>query len=397
MKILFFTTDFPPNLGGVAALSLEQAVHLAGLGHTVRVETRRFGELPLICQETPNLTVYAHRIEAKPIARLIPLARIAWQAAREFGPDLYYASTHRGFGLPMALLAKRGKRPYAIYVHGNEVLSELTSGFRRRVLCWMLDHAACLVANSRNTAENVLRANLGSHLPPIAVISPGIDQARLSQASAIERSRTLRKSLFKRYGLHSDSVLILSLCRLSCQKGLDRVFTVLSNLKREGSLSSSEFLYVLAGDGPDRPFLEDLACKLSLRENVAFMGGISYEETAVYLHAADIYVQPSQPSGFKIESFGISFLEAQFCGVPCIGTKFGGIPEAVIDGETGILVPVGDDKALMDALETLIRDPQRRRKMGEAGRKHAAGFSWERHAQQLSEFLQECCGQYRQR
>jgi phosphatidylinositol alpha-1,6-mannosyltransferase len=391
MRILFHTTDFPPNLGGVAAVSLEQAVHLAKLGNEVRVETTDFGELPRVCVETPGLSVHAHRIAAKPIARVLPLSEIAFQAAREFSPDLFYASTHRGFGLPMALCAKRHRKPYALYVHGTEILSELNSVPRRAILTWLLRHAAYLITNSHNTATSVLRKNFPNGLPPIAVNHPGIDQKRLAEPGSIQRGHELRRMWMERMGLAPETVVLLSLCRVNRQKGIDLVLHALSGIARKGDAPS--FLYVVAGDGPDRAELEMLASELGIASRVFFSGLVPYSDTAAYLHASDVYVQPSQRVGVFLESFGISFVEAGFCGLACIGSRFGGIPEAVRDGETGILVEPGDEHGLREAIELLITDGEKRAQMGQAGKSFAASFSWEEHAKRLNDIFLECCAQ----
>ena len=149
----------------------------------------------------------------------------------------------------------------------------------------------------------------------------------------------------------------------------------------------------VAGDGPDRAELEVLASELGIASRVFFTGLVPYSDTAAYLHASDVYVQPSQPVGVFLESFGISFVEAGFCGLACIGSRFGGIPEAVRDGETGILVEPGDEQGLREAIELLITDSDKRAQMGQAGKSFAVSFSWEEHAKRLNDIFLECCAE----
>lgn len=91
------------------------------------------------------------------------------------------------------------------------------------------------------------------------------------------------------------------------------------------------------------------------------------------------------------EAFGLAFLDAMACGLPCVGTRLGAVPEVVEEGKTGLLVPPGDDAALADAIESLLDDPARARAMGEAGRSRvAAGWRWELVAERLERLLQRC-------
>ncbi len=88
------------------------------------------------------------------------------------------------------------------------------------------------------------------------------------------------------------------------------------------------------------------------------------------------------------EAFGLAFLDAMACGLPCVGTRVGAVPEIVVDGETGLLVPPGDDAALAEAVERLLDDPERARAMGRAGRERvAATWRWEQVAARLERLL----------
>jgi phosphatidylinositol alpha-1,6-mannosyltransferase len=388
MRVLFFSTDFPPHLGGVATLSLEQAVGLARLGNDVRVETIHFGDLPDVCRTTAHLNVNARQIKHVPIARLLPLSAVVWKSSSEFPPDLYYASTHRGFGLPMMLRARHTHRPYIIYVHGNEVLSELRSRMRRYLITEILCHARAIICNSRNT-RRILESNFSSRLPQTEVVYPAIDQNRLGALEHKEKAKTLREEWLSATRLSNDTVVFLSLCKLSLQKGLAEVLKAFAHIEKDLP-TNVQWLYVLGGEGPDEAYLRRLVNELGLSARVLFLGSVPYLQNAQVLRACDVYIQPSQPCGWRIESFGISFVEAQFCGLPCIGTRFGGIPEAVKDGETGILVEPGNQQALEEAILTLMTNEDLRKRMSEAARKHAAGFSWESHCRQLHEIFSQC-------
>jgi L-malate glycosyltransferase len=113
---------------------------------------------------------------------------------------------------------------------------------------------------------------------------------------------------------------------------------------------------VMVGDGPDRGEAEAEARELGLQDKVFFLGKI--DAVAPLLAGADLFLLPSTS-----ESFGLSALEALACGVPVIGTKAGGLPEVVRDGETGVLCGVGDVDAMSNAAIEILSDRDRWRAM----------------------------------
>jgi len=132
---------------------------------------------------------------------------------------------------------------------------------------------------------------------------------------------------------------------------------------------------VVAGDGHYRPTLEEAVQAAGLADRVRFLGRVPHEDLPRLLAVSDVLVATS----FASETFGIALVEAQACGVPVVASRFGGFPEVVKDGETGLLVPPQDPSALAAALRALLSDPARRQRMGEAGRRWVAEqFHWER-------------------
>jgi glycosyltransferase involved in cell wall biosynthesis len=139
---------------------------------------------------------------------------------------------------------------------------------------------------------------------------------------------------------------------------------------------------VVAGDGHYRATLQEQAAAAGLGERVRFLGAVAHEELPRLLAASDLLVATS----FASETFGIALVEAQACGVPVVASRFGGFPEVVRDGETGLLVPPQDPAALAAALRGLLADPERRVRMGQAGREWVhERFHWDRVAERVLE------------
>lgn len=121
----------------------------------------------------------------------------------------------------------------------------------------------------------------------------------------------------------------------------------------------------------------------ALPEGAFHLGPVELEELPALLSQATVFALPTLR-----EPFGIAFLDAMACGLPCVGTRLEAMPEIVSDGETGLLVPPGDAVALAGALERLLRDPARARAMGAGGRARVAGrFLWRHVAERLDRAL----------
>jgi glycosyltransferase involved in cell wall biosynthesis len=123
---------------------------------------------------------------------------------------------------------------------------------------------------------------------------------------------------------------------------------------------------VLVGDGPLLGELKDLAAELGISPHVVFLG--TRHDIPECLAVLDLFVLPSLNEGM-----GRALLEAMAVGCPVVATRVGGIPDIVADGTTGLLVPPRDDRALAEAILTLLWDPSRRAAYGEAARRHVDG------------------------
>ncbi len=123
---------------------------------------------------------------------------------------------------------------------------------------------------------------------------------------------------------------------------------------------------VLVGDGPERPATEAEVEQLGLKGHVRFLGKV--DAVADLLRAADLFLLPS-----RSESFGLGALEAMACGVPVVASSVGGIPEVVVDGETGALLPVGDVDGMAEAAVQLL-EPRRWREASDAAVRHSRTF-----------------------
>ncbi|PSQ74941.1 MAG: glycosyltransferase family 1 protein, partial [Bacteroidetes bacterium QH_6_63_17] len=178
--------------------------------------------------------------------------------------------------------------------------------------------------------------------------------------------------------------LLLTVGRLVRRKGIDTVLRALPTIIQ----TCPDVAYVIAGTGPDRPRLERLAACLGVRDRLCFVGDIGHDRLPLYYSAADLFVMPARQDPPDVEGFGLVFLEANACGTPVVGAATGGIPEAIRDGETGLLVPPDAPGVLADAARRLLANPGLANTLGRQGRERVLNdANWDHVADRLFKTL----------
>ena len=212
----------------------------------------------------------------------------------------------------------------------------------------------------------------------ITVIHNGIDVEEFTDSTSCEKLRDL-------FGLQSNVPTVGFTGRIERQKGLHILLHAARNIVQSGR----QVQFLIVGDGSLRRELESIAKKLEIEQHVIFTGFRSdRSEVLTILRFLDIFVMPS-----LWEGLGLSIIEAMLAGKPVVASKIDGIPEVVLDQETGILVPPREPKALADAICTLLDSPEKRREMGERGRQHAIRhFSIDRMVRDYEEFYDSYTG-----
>jgi len=261
----------------------------------------------------------------------------------------------RLYALALSLLEWR--LPYGIIAHDSEIYrlpNNKKNDLVKRGM--MLRGASWIAANSYHT-KSLLEA---WEVPfgRIKIVYPPMSE------EAIRESEVSTPVSGK-----SDGLSLVTICRLVKGKGVDIILHALKDLSTRGV----PYRYVIGGDGPERRSLEALVNELGLQDTVHFQGSVVGEEKWRLLRNGDVFVMPSRLDATTPwqEGFGIAFLEAAAFGVPAVGSTSGGIPDAVVDGQTGILVPEESPSELADALTFLYQKPEVRKEMGRAARERA--------------------------
>ena len=201
----------------------------------------------------------------------------------------------------------------------------------------------------------------------IHVIHSGVNEPWLARSNGQDRARVRRQ-----LGIpdDEDEMVMTTVAHLFERKGYDIALKAFHQVSQAGL--RAHYVIVGTGDTHYERRLRELCRRLGIDRRVHFMG--FSDDVRAYLDASDLYVQPS-----LMEGFGISVLEAMARGKAVVASKTGGLPDMVVDGVTGRLVPPGDTEALVQAVRTLLENSERRREMGAAGRQRVMDhFSVER-------------------
>ena len=396
MKVLLLTNEYPPHVYGGAGVHVDHlSRELAGF---MDVEVRCFGDQHL---DVGRLSVRGYAVDESAMTlpghlkpALSAMARNVAVSSAIVDADIVHCHTWYTH-LSGILLKQAYGVPLVVTVHSLEPLrpwkrEQLQGGYD--LTCWVertaLEMADVVITVSREARSDVL--GLFDVEPErVHVIHNGVD------ASVYRPTRSA--DVLERYGINAEQPYVLFVGRVTRQKGILHLVRAIPEIDPSVQV-------VLCAGAPDTP---EIAAEMesAVREVTALRSGVVWipemlpREAAVqlYSHAA-VFCCPS-----IYEPFGIINLEAMACETPVVASAVGGIPEVVIDGETGVLVPLEQEPGgslepvdatrfshdLAKATNRLLDEPPLRLRMGKAGRERAEReFSWRAVARRTAEVYQ---------
>lgn len=386
MKICFLTHDYPPVDGGISRYAKELTEGLASLGHKIDVITIKNKDFPEI-EAKKLLTVY----RTLPISFINPFNLFLAVSKlkkhiKKTNPKVMLAFDCATTGL-VGVLA-HGRTKLLVFSHGGEALMMKRSNISF-IVRFILNSADKILTNSKSS-KSILNSILGyvdnkttiKCKKNIEVVYPGVD------INHFRYDRVGASKLKKKLNL-ANKKIILTVGRLDKRKGVDDVIVSLPLLLRE----IPHLVYIIAGKGPMEPQLKTMVKDKSLDKNVIFVGYVPDEELPAYYSLCDVFIAPSKETNDgSIEGFGMVLIEANACKRAVIGSSSGGIPEAIRDGETGIIFQSGNNNELYSALLKLLTQPKLAKKLGENGEKIAkTEFSWPIITKRFNKLIQTNC------
>ena len=372
---LFITNDFGPRAGGI-----ETFVH--GL-----IERLPRGSVIVYTSAQPEsdkfdakwLSEFGVEVVRDRSKILLPTPRVI-KACQNLVKSRKLTRVAFGAAAPLGIMARSmrsaGTEKIVALTHGHEVWWAKVPPFSFAIK-FMSKNIDAITYLGDYTRGEISKAISKNDVSKLVQIAPGIDVDHFVPTDSSE----LRAQL----GL-ADKAVIISVGRLVHRKGQDKLISALPAIRA----AVPNVHLVLVGVGPHQKFLENLVAKLNVADCVTFIGRINYSELPKYICVGDIFAMPSRSRffGLEVEGLGIVYLEASACGLPVVGGKSGGAPDAVLVGETGVVVDGTNSSEIAEACIDLLNNPELCALMGATGRAWIIeNWRWEIWATKYAELL----------
>lgn len=404
MKAAILTNEFPPEIYGGAGIHVKFLSK--ELSKLCRVEARCFGTQN---EDENNIHAvgFGRKLGLNPkddrfhkIFKPLDI-NIQWAADLDDVDVIHCHTWYSHFG--GVLVSRLLQCPLILTTHSLEPhrpwKSEQLGDGGYAMSCWIektaYEAADGVIAVSEGMKRDVMKL-YGVPEDRVKVIYNGIDPDFYKP--------TFDEGVLKKWGVDPNRPFVLFVGRITRQKGISQLIQAIPQIDKNAQV-------VLCAGAPDTQELAD-ECKGLIEEVQKVRDGViwiqdvvPHEELRVLYSHATVFATPS-----LYEPFGIINLEAMSCGTPVVGSAVGGIPEIIVDGETGFLVPLkavsetnfepADPKAFQtdfaNKLNKILENPELAKKMGEVSRKRAVDvFSWEAIAKQTFDFYNECIERYK--
>ena len=373
--ILIPAYDFKPLLGGVANYGHELAVQFSKRAR-VHVLSRK---LPGMEEFDQGLPYKVSRIRA-PHSALVSFpifARTLRRLIRLHPPDAVFCPMWFPDGAACRWALNGAPIPYFVAAHGTEVFEDFTTVrnsvrtvLARRLKRKVFGDAEKVFPVSRYTRKAVLE-EAGGNDNGVITVNNGVN-------SMIFKKTAGNSNVEARYRPRGERIL-LTVTRLYPYKGVDRMLESLPAISR----AVPGVKYLVVGEGPDRQRLEDLTARLGLQTQVCFLGRLALSEIVELYNLADLFVMLSREEPPDVEGFGLVFLEAAACGLPSVGGRSGGIPDAIDEGKSGWLVDPCNTQEITATIIDLLKSPERLDRASEFCLSTAPQKSWEQAADRI--------------
>lgn len=343
---------FPPHLGGVEQSLNLLTTSLAAAGHDVRAIVAN--EAGVTVDETVD-GVRVHRcaravaFASTPVAPGMPSAIRRATRGSERADVLHFHFPYPWGDWSWMVAGARG--PAVMTYHSDIVRQKRMLELYAPLLCRVLARVDRIIVGAPQIAEN--SPFVSPHLDKVDVVPFAIGSKRFADSVVIEREAAAIRAEHPR-------PIVLFVGRLVYYKGVEVLVRAMASVDAE---------LVIVGTGPLEGDLRVTATALGIQDRVTFIARLDDTELAAWYHAADVFCLPStEPS----EAYGLVQLEAHLAGTPVVSTDLPtGVPFVNLDGVSGMIVPVGDERALADALRRLLGDDELRDRLGAQAKQRA--------------------------
>ncbi len=379
MRILIFSTEFPPGPGGIGTHAFYLADGLCRKGHEVLV---------LTCQD------YAGEKEilewnARQAFRVVrwPSGFMRWtrfftglKYLHSFRPEILLCTGDSAVYLGGFLSWARGHAKFAAIEHGRIPVPS----WEKKLKAFALSRFNDIVCVSSHTRGRMAAAGFVSGHCRIILSGADAGIFRVTDDPLVSGIRTK----------YAGARILLTVGNVSRRKGQEAVVRALPFILKKNPAAH----YFMIGLPALRGELEGLASSLGVLEHIHFLGQLPQAGLLAWLNACDIFLMMSgtDPEKGDFEGFGIAAVEAALCGKPAVVSRDSGLMEAIRDGETGIAASDKDPAEIASAVTRLLEDDQVRVRMGTLARERALREqTWEHSVERYNDYLQELKGRSR--
>jgi N-acetyl-alpha-D-glucosaminyl L-malate synthase BshA len=342
-----------PTHGGSGVVASELGIGLAEKGHEIHIVS--YAQPFRLRSFHQNLFVHEVGVASYPLFKYPPYALGLATKLVELVEECDIELIHAHYAIPhaaSAYLAQKILEPRRVKtittLHGTDITLVGADQSFHRVIKFAIEQSDGVTAVSNYLKERTVEEF--DIQREIQVIYNFIDTAR----SAPDRADCTRET----YAPQGEKILM----HASNFRPVKRVGDVVRVFARVHEQMPAKL--ILIGDGPERLFIQQLVKELRLVSDVYFLGEQDYLEPLFF--CADLFILPSEQ-----ESFGLTALEAMACGVPVVGAETGGMPEVVVHGETGFLLPIGDIKGMAEHAAGLLNNAEQHERFRGQARERA--------------------------
>lgn len=292
-----------------------------------------------------------------------------------YKPKTSFDVVHSLFEFPyaplMCRLAQKLKVPFIIGAQGTYGVQPLAYFFERPMMLYSYAHADAIHVPSVYTRDAICKQAKRKY--KIDIIHNGVNLKRFMDFTP-KGIPLLDEYLGRK--------ILLTVGPLKYRKGQELVIRALPQIVKV----HPDVLYVMVGTPTDSEVMKSLANELNVLDNILIVGQVTDDEIVEYFHACDVYVHTPRIAGkFQFEGFGIVYLEAAACGKPSVGSDAGGITDALLHMQTGLVAPPEDSEVIAQHIISLLNDEHLRVIYGSNGKEYALEHSWDKITSQYIE------------
>src|SRR3989344_152049 len=372
-KILLITLEHPPTIGGIATYCHDLAMTLPPdqvvvLASAERDQYATKNEKLAWDKEQPYKIIRRRLLFPKFIwPRWLRLAWHIGRIVKQEKIELIFVQHVLPVGYAAILIKKFFKTPFLLFSHGTDLLAGTASGWKKKMVRLVSRQAEQIIFNSESLKGRYRRV-LPEFGKKFLVLYPCPDPEFLKPPAAAELGR-----LKTQYALEGKKVL-LSVSRLAEGKGFPHLINALPEIFKK----NPHLVWFIIGDGPKRDIITKLIRERNLQNIVRFVGEVPHPNLHAYYYLADLFVLLTHPDEGREEGLGLVFLESAAAGLPVIAGRSGGVEEAVLIGQTGLVVDIYQgDKIVADSIIELLKNEEYAKTLGMNARMRLeSDFKW---------------------